>query len=77
MSRRAGRLLLSLAALLACLIAAVIWSARPGNAALFPTSEGGTDAAGIPTTPLASLLPIGILTDLKWRSGLTALPAAQ
>ncbi|MGO4704195.1 DUF2459 domain-containing protein [Microvirga sp. 2MCAF38] len=26
------------------------------------------DAAGIPTTPAAALLPVGILTDLKWRS---------
>jgi uncharacterized protein (TIGR02117 family) len=26
------------------------------------------DAAGIPTPPLAAVLPIGILTDLNWRS---------
>ncbi|WP_157961447.1 DUF2459 domain-containing protein [Microvirga flavescens] len=26
------------------------------------------DAAGVPTTPFAAILPVGIVTDLKWRS---------
>jgi uncharacterized protein (TIGR02117 family) len=34
------------------------------------------DAAGIPITPIISILPAGILSDLKWRSGLTASPHA-
>lgn len=29
------------------------------------------DAAGVPTTPAVALLPLGILSDLKWRSGLS------
>lgn len=28
------------------------------------------DAAGVPTTPGIALLPAGLITDLKWRSGL-------
>jgi uncharacterized protein (TIGR02117 family) len=29
------------------------------------------DAAGVPTTPVLSALPVGLLLDLQWRSGLT------
>jgi uncharacterized protein (TIGR02117 family) len=34
------------------------------------------DAAGIPTAPVLATLPFGLLLDLRWRSGLVALPPA-
>jgi hypothetical protein len=32
------------------------------------------DAAGIPTAPVLATLSFGLLLDLRWRSGLIALP---
>jgi uncharacterized protein (TIGR02117 family) len=32
------------------------------------------DSAGIPTAPVLATLPFGLLLDLRWRSGLVALP---
>jgi uncharacterized protein (TIGR02117 family) len=32
------------------------------------------DAAGVPTAPVAAILPAGLLLDLEWRSGLARLP---
>ncbi|WP_210483322.1 DUF2459 domain-containing protein [Microvirga antarctica] len=34
------------------------------------------DAAGVPTVPLLSVLPSGLMVDLKWRSGLVPVSAA-
>ncbi|KQP91600.1 hypothetical protein ASF60_17435 [Methylobacterium sp. Leaf113] len=34
------------------------------------------NAAGLPITPILDTYPAGLLLDLRWRAGLTALPAA-
>jgi uncharacterized protein (TIGR02117 family) len=35
---------------------------------------GLLDAAGVPTAPVLATLPLGLLLDLEWRSGLPRLP---
>jgi uncharacterized protein (TIGR02117 family) len=35
------------------------------------------DAAGVPTAPVLATLPLGLLADLEWRSGLVRLPAPK
>ena len=35
---------------------------------------GLLDAAGVPTAPVLATLPVGLLLDLEWRSGLPRLP---
>jgi uncharacterized protein (TIGR02117 family) len=37
-------------------------------------TAGLIDAAGVPTAPVPATLPVGLLLDLEWRSGLARLP---
>jgi hypothetical protein len=32
------------------------------------------DAAGVPTAPVLATLPVGLLIDLEWHSGLVRMP---
>jgi Protein of unknown function (DUF2459) len=32
------------------------------------------DAAGVPTAPVAAILPVGLFLDLRWRSGVMPSP---
>jgi hypothetical protein len=38
---------------------------------------GLLDAAGVPTSPVLATLPYGLILDLRWRSRLAAVSAAQ
>lgn len=74
MKRRWGRLLVGATALLLCSIAALVWSARPGDPALFPAGETGTDILLVSNIYHAGLaIPVPLLAEVSGRKGMSAL----
>lgn len=65
-------------ALLFLALAAIVWTARPGNPALFPAAEDGIDVVLVSNGYHAGLvIPLGPVAEVASRGGMTAvLPVA-